>query len=248
MQDSQFESLVSSIVAATNWQNAILASDLRSNDTRQVNLERDLAKVHYHYLRKRQTKREAKRQLGNQFWFRIKKEELAQAVGACEFDPEVVRSGKEGLFKPPYYDVIFDGRPVSQYLAMYWLSRVVKYMASGYPDRAYAKWLVLNFVWNHASGSLKKRSISNAFRSVFERNKWNRYLQTAVGQVYLASLQFYRSKRGKGAKAVDISNFFYRSKQHLGFEKFWRTSMNKRRAKFKKNLARFLEDMKRTAE
>jgi len=42
------------------------------------------------------------------FW--IKKDELAQLVAACEFDPVVVRSGKEGLFKQPYYDRIFDGR------------------------------------------------------------------------------------------------------------------------------------------
>lgn len=59
-----FEKLVSNIVAATNWQNAILPSDLRANDQRQVLLERDLAKVRYHYIRKRQTKREAKRMLG----------------------------------------------------------------------------------------------------------------------------------------------------------------------------------------
>ncbi len=54
--EAQFEKLVSNIVAATNWQNAILPSDLRSNDTRQVTLERELARLRYHYLRKRQTK------------------------------------------------------------------------------------------------------------------------------------------------------------------------------------------------
>jgi hypothetical protein len=80
-----FEGLVSNIVAATNWQNAILPSDLRANDQRQVSLQRELARWRYHYLRKRQTKREAKRQLGTQHWFWIKKDELAQIVAACEF-------------------------------------------------------------------------------------------------------------------------------------------------------------------
>ncbi|HEY0701300.1 MAG TPA: AIPR family protein [Candidatus Acidoferrales bacterium] len=247
-QETQFERLVSSIVAATNWQNAILPSDLRSNDARQVRLERDLAKLRYHYLRKRQTKGEAKRQLGNQYWFRIKKEELAQAVAACEFDPEVVRSGKEGLFKAPYYDEIFNNRLVFHYLAAYWLSRVVKNNASGFPDRAYAKWLVLHFVWKRLSKALLQKGVSTAFRSECERNRWNRHLDTAVSQIYLATLKFYKTKRGKGAKAVDISNFFYRSKQHLAFETFWLSKANNRRTKVKRNLARFLDEMKKAAQ
>src|SRR5205814_8534533 len=102
--DNKFDRFVSSIVAATNWQNPIWPSDLRANDTLQVDLERSFARLRYHYLRKRQTKREAKRLLGNQHWFRIKKEELAQVVAACELDPVTVRSGKEGLFKAPTYD------------------------------------------------------------------------------------------------------------------------------------------------
>lgn len=64
--EASFEKLVSNIVAATNWQNAILQSDLRSNDQRQVSLERDFAKLRYHYITKRQTKREARRTLGTQ--------------------------------------------------------------------------------------------------------------------------------------------------------------------------------------
>jgi hypothetical protein len=216
--EAQFEKLVSNIVAATNWQNAILPSDLRSNDTRQVKLERDLARLRYHYLRKRQTKAEAKRLLGNQHSFRIKKDELARAVAACEFDPEVVRSGKEGLFKNPYYNDIFDGRPAYQYLSAYWLSRVVKYIGSGYPDRAYAKWHVLHFLWSRLGSELKKKAVAQVFRSISERS-WSKHLDNATRLVYLAAIAFYRHKRGRGAKAVDISNFFYRSKQHIAFER-----------------------------
>lgn len=244
----QFEGLVSKIVAATNWQNAILPSDLRSNDARQVSLERDLANLRYHYLRKRQTKREARRLLGSQYWFRIKKEELAQGVCACESDPQIVRSGKEGLFQNPYYDEIFDGRPVQQYLAAYWLSRVVKRGASGYPDRAYAKWNVLHFLWTRLCKDLRRRSLSEAFRAACERNRWNRHLDRATTQVYRAAITFYRRKRGKGSKAVDVSNFFYRTKQHVAFESFWRSAANKRRGSVKKSLNAFVHDMKIAVE
>src|SRR5262249_274714 len=55
---SHFEALVSQIVAATNFQNAIRPSDLMSNDRRQVELERQLRKLDYQYIRKRTTKGE----------------------------------------------------------------------------------------------------------------------------------------------------------------------------------------------
>jgi hypothetical protein len=245
---AQFEGLISKIVAATNWQNAILPSDLRSNDARQVSLERDLAKLGYHYLRKRQTKGEARRLLGAQYWFHVKKEELAQAIAACEFDPEVVRSGKEGLFQNPYYDDIFDGRPVDQYLSAYWLSRVVKRNASGYPDRAYAKWHVLHFLSSRLSRDLRRRGIAEAFRSACERNRWNRNLDRATTQTYLAAIAFYRGKRGKGSKAVDISNFFYRSKQHVAFAKFWNSAANRKRRTVSKALNGFLRDVRSAVE
>lgn len=57
---ADFEILVSKIVAATNWQNAILPSDLRANDSRQVVMQRDFARLKYHYQRKRQARGEAK--------------------------------------------------------------------------------------------------------------------------------------------------------------------------------------------
>ena len=65
----RFEKLVSRIVAATNWQNAIRASDLMANDRRQVELERNLRKRDYQYLRKRQTKGEARRNAGVKYRF-----------------------------------------------------------------------------------------------------------------------------------------------------------------------------------
>src|SRR5207247_1297547 len=103
-----------------------------SNDHLQVFLERELRKRGYQYLRKRQTKSEAKRLLGGAIYFQMKKDELAQAIAACEFDPAIVRKGKEGLFDERYYRSIFSSRSVSFYLSRYWLMRHVQYAARGY--------------------------------------------------------------------------------------------------------------------
>jgi hypothetical protein len=240
---SQFEGLVSNIVAATNWQNAILPSDLRANDSRQIALQRDFAKLRYHYLRKRQTKQEAKRLLGSQHWFWLKKDELAQLVAACDFDPVTVRKGKEGLFKAPHYDDIFDGRSIKEYLSIYWVGRIVKYEGAGYPDRAYAKWHVLHFLWKRLAPMLRSRAAADHFRGHCERKRWPLPLDEATEQVYRAMLEFYRLKRGKGAQALDISNFFYRPHQHTAFEKFWASAKNRRRARFRLLLNKFQNEL-----
>lgn len=240
---SQFEQLVSNIVAATNWQNAILASDLRANDSRQVYLQREFAKLKYQYLRKRQTKTEAKRLMGHQHWFWIKKDELAQIAAAADFDPVVVRSGKEGLFKPPYYDRIFNGRPIREYLSMYWLGRIVKYEGAGYPDRAYAKWHAMHFLWRHVDPLLRSKATADHFRSVCEWGRWPASLHAATDQVYKSLIKFYKLKRGSGPRAVDISNFFYRPKQHIEFDSFWLGRRNPNRTKFQKLIKKFRSEL-----
>jgi len=89
---------------------------------------------------------------------------------------------------------------------------------------------------------LKKKTVAEAFRSTFERS-WSKHLDDATRLVYLAALAFYRHRRGKGATAVDISNFFYRSKQHIAFEKFWASSVNSRRAHVNKSIKLFLHEL-----
>jgi hypothetical protein len=239
-----FEQLVSNIVAATNWQNAILASDLRANDSRQVLLQRELAKLRYHYLRKRQTKTEAKRLLGNQHWFWIKKEELAQIVAACDLDPVTVRSGKEGLFKHPEYDRIFDGRSVREYASMYWMARIVKYEGSGYPDRAYAKWHAMHFLWHRLGPLLRSKAAADHFRLECERGHWPNSVHAAADLVYKVLIAFFNTKKGKGPQAVDISNFFYRSHLHTAFEAYWRGRFNRRRRAFKRHMKTFETELK----
>ena len=102
--------------------------------------------------------REARRHGGAHHRFIVKKEEVAQAVAACKLDPATVREGKEGLFEERLYERIFPTSDPLYYLTRYWLTREVSYCARGYPERGYAKWLVLNFVWAQIASTLRSCS------------------------------------------------------------------------------------------
>ncbi|MGD0518600.1 MAG: AIPR family protein [Thermoguttaceae bacterium] len=238
-----FETLVSSIVAATNLQNAIRPSDLMSNDRRQVELERHLRNLGYYYMRKRQTKGEARlRGFGRHQVF-IRKEELAQAVAACELDPWIVREGKEGLFEERLYPQVFPNDNPRFYLARYWLLKAAEKAAKGYPERAYAKWLVIHFMWRRLSPELKTKAKSERFRVLNELYDWDesllRALIRAIDAAFKSAMQFFRAHRGKGPTAIDVSSFFKRKGLHDELETFWRSSLNGHRASFNTAWHRF---------
>ena len=197
-----FETLVSKIVAATNWQNAIRPSDLMSNDRRQIEIERQLRKLNYLYLRKRMTKSEARRVAGGRHLRLVKKDELAQAVAGCDLDPSILREGKERLFEERWYGQIFPTADPRYYLSRYSLMREVSYAARGYPERAYAKWLVLNFVWQWLEPVCRTRARAEVFREACERGKDHilNPLYRANDAAFTAVLRFYRSKRGSGSR------------------------------------------------
>jgi hypothetical protein len=241
--EDRFDELISRIVEATNWQNQIKASDLVANDRRQVFIERELRKRGYQYLRKRQTSAEARAAAGSRFRFLIRKEELAQAVAACLFDPYVVRQGKEGLFAEQYYTTVFDGTSASYYLDRYWLMRRVSAASVGYPERAYAKWVVLHFMWSKVGRDIA--SSSESFRAACEQPRLNervlRPLNTAIDIAFRECLAFYRQNRGSGPRAVDVSAFFNRGNRHKEFGKFWEQSGSQaRRKRFDSALVRLV--------
>jgi len=239
-----FESLVSQIVSATNWQNAIRPSDLMSNDRRQIEIERQMRKLDYFYVRKRQTKGEARRAAGSQKYILVRKDEIAQAVAACDLETSILREGKEGLFEERWYSRVFPTADPYYYLTRYWLMRQVGYMAHGYPERAYAKWMVLHFVWSRLSPLIRARSASQIFVAEFERYRY-RPLSQAIDAVFRAALRFYRRyRKGKGEKAQDVSTFFKRKGLDAGFVRFWSGAVNKLRPKFARNWARFEEMFK----
>lgn len=242
----EYDRLVNSIVRATNWQNRIDPSDLVSNDYIQVFLERELRKRGYQYIRKKMQKKEAKLSFDSQGFYQIDKREMAQAVAACLFDPVVVRKGKEGLFEDPYYKSIFGSHSIPFYLSKYWLMKQVQYVARGYPERAYAKWLVINFAWKLLSKYIGSNNLEKRFRQSCEYN--DDYvllpLRNALVYIFRAALKFWRLNRGRGAKAKDVSSFFQLHKLHVGFGKFWNSSKNPYRKKVKDNIKKFIITLK----
>jgi len=200
-----------------------------------------LRKLGYLYLRKRMTKSEARRASGSRHRFIIRKEDLARAVAACDLDPLVVREGKEGLFEERLYPSVFPTSDPRYYLTRYWLLRQVSYVARGKPERAYAKWLVLHFVWQWLSREVRARARAEAFRLQCEKGNGPILvpLQRAIDAAFVAALRFYRAKRGQGITALDVSTFFKRKNLHKEFDKFWNGPHNKSRQRFRSAWKRF---------
>ena len=245
----RFDLLVTKIVAATNWQNAIRPSDLMSNDRRQIEIDRLVRKLGYYYIRKRQTKGEARRAAGSRQFLLIKKDEFAQAVASCDLDPADVRAGKERLFEERFYGKVFPTADPTYYLTRYWLMRIVGYAARGFPQRAYAKWLVLNFLWSKLAPALTTRTAKMAFIEMCERN--DRSLGHAVRAadvVSSAALAFYRQRRGKGPRAIDVSRFFARRSLPEQFGTFWKGPANRFRQSFSRVWRRFLGEVSKWKE
>jgi len=237
-----FEALVSQIVAGTNWQNAIKPSDLMSNDRRQIELERGLRKIGYMYLRKRESKAETRKVVGRRQFCVVSKEELAQAVAGCDLDPYIIRSGREKLFTEEHYGQVFPNSDPDYYLPRYRLMREVTRVARGAPQRGYAKWMVLNFMWSNVAQFIRRRRKTRAFRLLCERqdDALVTPLCQATDHVFVEALKYYRANRGEGEAALDISQFFKnRRGHHTRFAQFWHSSVSANRLQaFERHLGR----------
>lgn len=209
----RYDGLVSSIVRATNWQNPIKPGDLVSNDYIQVFLDREFRKVGYHYLRKRQSKREARAAIGDASLIQIKKEELAQAVIACDADPAVVLGGVQALFEDPQYTRTFSSQNLSFYLSRYWLMRIVRGVAYGRPERSYPKWHVLSMTWDLVGHELSSAAMERTFRVACESRDFSitRHANAMAETLFQATLAYYRRNRGSGDAMKDRQSFFKQS-------------------------------------
>jgi hypothetical protein len=243
----EFSSFVNQIVTATNSQNKIRASDLKANDVRQIEIERQLRKLGYFYSRKRRTQSEVAVCAGRGVSI-VRKEELARAVAACERDPSVIGTkGIEGLFEQEY-DNVFPNSDPWFYLRRYWFMRHVDYAARGVSDRKHAKWVVLRFVWDHAKPIVQSGNMARAFSESYDGYATSaNHLQKAVNAVFKSCLRFYRKRRGKGESAINIAAFFKRTKQHEAFERFWFSGSNIHRAEFGKSLKKWEEALEAEA-
>jgi len=254
-EQTRYAHLLGQIVTATNWQNFISQSDLKSNDTVQVRLDREFRKFGYQYLRKRQTKYEARRLAIDSSYHFVKKEELARYVAACLLDPYEVRLGRDRLFEDDLYPIIFNDRPAAEYLTFYRLGRIVSYFSRGDIRRGYAKWLVLNFIWSQIGDSLTPRGLRDNFRYIAEREssyeRQFRPLYSAIRSVYSATMAFFRSNRKTKEGILDESTFFKHKNRHKEFLRYWNSSRNTKRGEVGKQLQRFvrhLQSISRTAK
>jgi hypothetical protein len=171
----------------------------------------------------------------------VTKEELAQAVAACELDPVVVRSeGKEGLFEEQYYAKIFPTSDPLFYLMRYRLMREVRNASAGYPERAYAKWLILHYVWSRIAPTLRTRSMMMRFLHACEGDLAPlRPLWEANNTAFRAALSLFRQERGRGERAADVSTFFKRKNLLPEFERYLRLGGKNFRRTFDRRWERF---------
>lgn len=230
--NNQYRHLISEIVSATNWQNAISQSDLKSNDTEQVRIEREFKKLNYFYIRKRMTKREAVRYGANKYSNKINKEELARAIAACDADPYEVRLGKDRLFEDDIYSKLFNGRKAAEYITIYWIYRYVLYHSKGDDRKVHAKWHVLNLIWILIKQDFKKNTYRDHFRKMVEHDK--KYfkelqsLEKLIRLVFDLSLAFYRKNKRIDGKIQEARDFYKHKNYHKAFYDFYKQSAIKR--------------------
>jgi hypothetical protein len=180
-----------------------------SNDRRQVVLERELRKRDYYYMRKRQTKGEARRAMGANFPRVISKKDLAQAVAACDLDPEVVRSAKERLFGEEYYEKVFGSDDANYYLSRYFILKAIEQQARGAPEAGYAKFFAAHVLWRWARTAIQRRE--TVFVATAEDPRSYADVANALGRsathALNAVMKFLRAERGRGREAQSVYVF-----------------------------------------
>jgi hypothetical protein len=209
-EPEEADEIVADIVEATNFQNAISKSDLRSNDLWQIELEREFAARGYRYLRKRGIQDSAaplaflKR--------KVKKEEIAVAVAGALYESLPLRLGQSPLFDPdqPYYHEIFKARSADSMLACYWLWRTVNRRARGSSERQAAKFLVHYEAFRALKGALTRRE--RAFIEASERNDRSIVapLEHCCDALFSVALASYRANQSVDGHRVAIKPYHQR--------------------------------------
>jgi hypothetical protein len=245
LQDSGVDrdNLIASIVRATNRQNAISAADLKSNDRRQVWLEQRLGLIDYQYLRKKQTKGEAKA-IGIQAHWQIKKTEMAKAVAACETSDLGV-AGIDPLFEY-YYDTLFKSTDPWYYLSCYWLTDTVRAVARGDSQRSWGRWSLIHHMWVDAGAIIRH----NRKRFVGQRERLAKSdiagdpLRQWADAGLRAAVRFYQLNAGKGVARMDAATFFKPKDVYKRFAAFLESDEGKpQRRRYDKTRERFLSSL-----
>lgn len=236
-----YDAMVGRIVEATNSQNKIKAADLRSNDRIQVGIERDLHQRGYHYQRKRASASMVAAAARRHEW-RVRKEDLAKAVAACE-NSAAGRRGTDLLFEEPRYKRTFHYR-TDHMLCRWWLWKLVETQARGHSDLQRAKWVTLRFLWADLAPAIRKRP--SRFIEFCERASTHGTaapLNGAISHAFKGTLSYYRSESGRGSDRIELSTFFKRQDLDEPFSRFWRSRKNPHRKRYEKAARRFADTL-----
>lgn len=242
---NQYKHIVSEIVSATNWQNSISQSDLKSNDAEQVRIDREFKKHDYYYIRKEMTKSEASKYGADKCSFKIKKVVLARALADVKIDPYEIRLGKDNLLEDSIYGKIFDGRNALEYLTIYWLFKHIDYWSRANDKYLYANWLVLNLFWDEIGNDLKIISNREAFRFYSERNNWYtdefKHLDNLIKILYRTAYSYYLKNKKNTGKVQEQINFFKHTNLHHELRKFYDKQPVRIKKKANRSKALFLK-------
>lgn len=208
---SRFDGLVSRIVAGTNWQNQIRPSDLMTNDRTQIAIERELRKLGYVYIRRRQTKGETRRTHGKKKnKLMILKGQLAQIVAACDIDPRESRSGREKLFGEQTYPKVFPNSDPLYYLSRYWVMTRVRIGVNRDPVLREARWVVLHATWDWLKGTLKTENKRRGIIQSLEQGggQVGELLDASIGRLCKVLKRYYSANKGTGIDRQPPATFF----------------------------------------
>lgn len=239
-RSGDYEAIVSNIVRATNWQNVIQQTDLMSTDRLQILLERDFRRRGYYYIRKRQSKAEA-RAAGQQYEWHVKKEEIARAVAACRWPSLPLEAGIQALFGQEWYEQIFRRSP-RYCLVCYWLMREVQRQAWGISERGYGKHIAAYKLWEDIGPLVRRERMQELFISACESPersvRFSDALERTVLHCFKGVEKFYRDNRRVDGQELEPSRFFKRTGLvNAEFPTFWSSRRNPHRKNYKKALS-----------
>jgi hypothetical protein len=212
-----YDDLVAQIVEATNWQNAISSADLRANDRRQIEIQRELNRLGYFYIRKRQSKAEVRRSAPRHMPL-ISKEDLMRAGASCLRPNLPLQKGLQKLFEEEY-DPIFNQRTTRRLLSQHMLFRQCFRAAWGSSTRKYGKFIACYLLWDEVSGLLRSNLRHEQFVALCRgEGEDAKKLGAAIEAAFEMVETYYRAERGTGQHRVEPSNFFKRRDVYKGFE------------------------------
>jgi hypothetical protein len=128
-----------------------------------------------------------------------------------------------------------------------WLVAYTQFAARGYPERAYAKWVVTHFVWQSVAKILGTRHQRALFIRVNERSNFES-LGKLCNLAYKGVIQFYRLRRGDGRESQRPINLLSTQGPALDFANYWNRNGGKYKSQFYAALKAFKDEMREVAE